>query len=288
MLLPSLQGSTSLNLAKPQPSMFRSVTDGGQQWPGAPCQNAVGLHLLLPGFRSPSFSKLGGGGGSGPDLLDLGLTCSNGDSAPPHLLSPYPRTVPFHKRGHTFANFHLGCGVSVHKPSWVWRTQWFSCWSRGCSRIDHSSLSCRLERSGGILPALRPLPTPSRCCCFRSDCPFPPPHLSCFSPMMNKFFPANFPNEQFQLLFTRGAGERREGKSVCWLGLAAWGISPQLARLLCFLTQGRWSSLLAAFCLGQWDWLPFLLLMGPKYRQVQFCVQFCSFAGCYFNTLVPA
>ncbi|XP_026580409.1 minor histocompatibility antigen H13-like, partial [Pseudonaja textilis] len=32
------------------------------------------------------------------------------------------------------------------------------------------------------------------------------------SPMMNKFFPANFPNKQYQLLFTQGSGEAKEGK----------------------------------------------------------------------------
>ncbi|NXF12414.1 HM13 protein, partial [Smithornis capensis] len=31
-----------------------------------------------------------------------------------------------------------------------------------------------------------------------------------FSPMMNRFFPANFPNKQYQLLFTQGSGESKE------------------------------------------------------------------------------
>ncbi|XP_064429051.1 minor histocompatibility antigen H13 isoform X12 [Mirounga angustirostris] len=31
------------------------------------------------------------------------------------------------------------------------------------------------------------------------------------SPFMNKFFPANFPNRQYQLLFTQGSGENKEG-----------------------------------------------------------------------------
>uniref|UniRef100_A0A8D2M983 Histocompatibility minor 13 n=1 Tax=Zonotrichia albicollis TaxID=44394 RepID=A0A8D2M983_ZONAL len=30
------------------------------------------------------------------------------------------------------------------------------------------------------------------------------------SPMMNRFFPANFPNKQYQLLFTQGSGESKE------------------------------------------------------------------------------
>uniref|UniRef100_A0A803SXD8 Histocompatibility minor 13 n=1 Tax=Anolis carolinensis TaxID=28377 RepID=A0A803SXD8_ANOCA len=30
------------------------------------------------------------------------------------------------------------------------------------------------------------------------------------SPVMNKFFPANFPNKQYQLLFTQGSGETKE------------------------------------------------------------------------------
>ncbi|EDL86055.1 histocompatibility 13 (predicted), isoform CRA_e [Rattus norvegicus] len=32
------------------------------------------------------------------------------------------------------------------------------------------------------------------------------------SPFMNKFFPANFPNRQYQLLFTQGSGENKEGQ----------------------------------------------------------------------------
>ncbi|NXX73522.1 HM13 protein, partial [Urocolius indicus] len=30
------------------------------------------------------------------------------------------------------------------------------------------------------------------------------------SPMMNRFFPANFPNKQYQLLFTQGSGDNKE------------------------------------------------------------------------------
>lgn len=36
-------------------------------------------------------------------------------------------------------------------------------------------------------------------------------YTSRFSPMMNRFFPANFPNKQYQLLFTQGSGESKEG-----------------------------------------------------------------------------
>lgn len=36
-----------------------------------------------------------------------------------------------------------------------------------------------------------------------------------FSPMMNRFFPANFPNKQYQLLFTQGSGESKEGTPAC-------------------------------------------------------------------------
>lgn len=38
--------------------------------------------------------------------------------------------------------------------------------------------------------------------------------LLCFpsSPFMNKFFPVNFPNRQYQLLFTQGSGENKEGQ----------------------------------------------------------------------------
>lgn len=35
------------------------------------------------------------------------------------------------------------------------------------------------------------------------------------SPMMNRFFPANFPNKQYQLLFTQGSGESKEGMLAC-------------------------------------------------------------------------
>lgn len=50
---------------------------------------------------------------------------------------------------------------------------------------------------------------------FRSDLGsflFSPPPLRS-SPMMNKFFPANFPNKQYQLLFTQDSGEAKEGKA---------------------------------------------------------------------------
>lgn len=32
--------------------------------------------------------------------------------------------------------------------------------------------------------------------------------------MMNRFFPANFPNKQYQLLFTQGSGDSKEGTLV--------------------------------------------------------------------------
>lgn len=32
------------------------------------------------------------------------------------------------------------------------------------------------------------------------------------SPFMSKFFPASFPNRQYQLLFTQGSGENKEGQ----------------------------------------------------------------------------
>lgn len=32
------------------------------------------------------------------------------------------------------------------------------------------------------------------------------------SPFMNKVFPANFPSRQYQLLFTQGSGENKEGQ----------------------------------------------------------------------------
>ncbi|XP_026580563.1 minor histocompatibility antigen H13-like [Pseudonaja textilis] len=46
------------------------------------------------------------------------------------------------------------------------------------------------------------------------------------SPMMNKFFPANFPNKQYQLLFTQGSGEAKEGKFAPFF-------SQSLENLLC-------------------------------------------------------
>lgn len=48
-------------------------------------------------------------------------------------------------------------------------------------------------------------------CVQRGVCPAARLHTSCFSPMMNRFFPANFPNKQYQLLFTQGSGESKEG-----------------------------------------------------------------------------
>lgn len=57
------------------------------------------------------------------------------------------------------------------------------------------------------------------------------------SPFMNKFFPANFPNRQYQLLFTQGSGENKEGQ--CWPLSPAWGVFLLLSPLsVCF-----WSSL---------------------------------------------
>jgi len=49
------------------------------------------------------------------------------------------------------------------------------------------------------------------------------------SPFMNKFFPANFPNRQYQLLFTQGSGENKEeiinyefdAKDLVCLGLSS-------------------------------------------------------------------
>lgn len=63
--------------------------------------------------------------------------------------------------------------------------------------------------------------------CWGCDCPWGPSLPTCFvfpsSPFMNKFFPANFPNRQYQLLFTQGSGENKEGQ-CCPLSLAL-GIS---------------------------------------------------------------
>lgn len=36
-----------------------------------------------------------------------------------------------------------------------------------------------------------------------------------FSPLMSRIFPASFPNKQFQLLFTQGSGESKEGETCC-------------------------------------------------------------------------
>lgn len=48
----------------------------------------------------------------------------------------------------------------------------------------------------------------------RCFCPTALPCASRFSPMMNRFFPANFPNKQYQLLFTQGSGDSKEGTLV--------------------------------------------------------------------------
>lgn len=50
------------------------------------------------------------------------------------------------------------------------------------------------------------------------------------SPFMNKFFPANFPNQQYQLLFTQGSGENKEGQ-CCPLSPA--GCLPPLLPFVC-------------------------------------------------------
>lgn len=44
------------------------------------------------------------------------------------------------------------------------------------------------------------------------------------SPFMNKLFPASFPSRQYQLLFTQGTGENKEGQ--CHPPPPAWGVSP--------------------------------------------------------------
>lgn len=61
-------------------------------------------------------------------------------------------------------------------------------------------------------------------------CPTALLYPSHFSPMMNRFFPANFPNKQYQLLFTEGSGESKEGTlarparwgPACFLPLLFW------------------------------------------------------------------
>lgn len=35
------------------------------------------------------------------------------------------------------------------------------------------------------------------------------------SPLMSRIFPDSFPNKQFQLLFTQGSGESKEGETFC-------------------------------------------------------------------------
>lgn len=44
------------------------------------------------------------------------------------------------------------------------------------------------------------------------------------SPFMNKLFPAGFPNRQYQLLFTQGSGENKEGQRCP--PSPAWAVSP--------------------------------------------------------------
>lgn len=70
------------------------------------------------------------------------------------------------------------------------------------------------------------------------SCPWGSCLPTCFvfpsSPFMNKFFPANFPNRQYQLLFTQGSGENKEGQ-CCPLSLAL-GISHPLP--LCLQYRG--------------------------------------------------
>lgn len=50
--------------------------------------------------------------------------------------------------------------------------------------------------------------------------------------MMNRFFPANFPNKQYQLLFTQGSGESKEGTLA---RRSLWGPERFLPLLSCFL-----------------------------------------------------
>lgn len=50
--------------------------------------------------------------------------------------------------------------------------------------------------------------------------------------MMNRFFPANFPNKQYQLLFTQGSGESKEGMLA---RQSLWGPECFLPLLFCFL-----------------------------------------------------
>ncbi|MEJ1278910.1 hypothetical protein NN561_009834 [Cricetulus griseus] len=49
------------------------------------------------------------------------------------------------------------------------------------------------------------------------------------SPFMNKFFPANFPNRQYQLLFTQGSGENKEAVEITGESLLA-GSAGQCSR----------------------------------------------------------
>lgn len=57
--------------------------------------------------------------------------------------------------------------------------------------------------------------------------------------MMNRLFPANFPNKQYQLLFTQGSGESKEGTLAC----------QSFQVLECFL--------LSLFCFTCFDFEPF-------------------------------
>lgn len=56
-------------------------------------------------------------------------------------------------------------------------------------------------------------------------CPTALLYTSRFSPMMNRFFPANFPNKQYQLLFTQGSGESKEGTLARCSCRGAWMFS---------------------------------------------------------------
>lgn len=57
-----------------------------------------------------------------------------------------------------------------------------------------------------------------------------------FSPTMNRFFPANFPNKQYQLLFTQGSGESKEGMLARRF---LWGRESFLPSLFCCLLTWR-------------------------------------------------
>lgn len=60
------------------------------------------------------------------------------------------------------------------------------------------------------------------------------------SPFMNKFFPANFPNRQYQLLFTQGSGENKEGQCrLLFLALGFSHLSSPLSPISGFSTRAR-------------------------------------------------